>query len=258
MRRVGQRAVDQTPAIQERIQRSPVVYSDETSSRVNGDNWWEWVFCTPTDVLHVIRFNRSVDVPNDVMGAAKAEVWVSDCLPGQLKAPAEGHQLCMAHQLRNLQAAAEATPDLTWPRAMQVLFCYAIHLHHQRDQLPPDHFAQQIQRIERHCDRLLLRDLAAFPKADKLKRRYLKYRQSLFVFLHRADVEPTNNVSERALRHSVILRKVMGSFRSEWGAKAFAALASVIDSAALSATNSFDTILALLVQPALPLPLGGE
>ena len=183
------------------------MYSDETSSRVNGDTWWEWVFCTRTDILHVIRFNRSVDVPNDVMGVAKAEVWVSDCLPGQL---------------------------------------------------PLDHFIQQRQRIERHCDRLLLRDLDAFPKADKLKQRYLKYRQSLFVFLYRSDDEPTNNVSERALRHSVIHRKVKGSFRSEWGAKAFAALASVIDSAALSAVNAFYTILALLVQPALPLPLGGE
>jgi len=36
-----------------------------------------------------------------------------------------------------------------------------------------------------------------------------------------------NNASERALRPSVIHRKVTGGFRSTWGANAYAALASV-------------------------------
>ena len=72
------------------------------------------------------------------------------------------------------------------------------------------------------------------------------------------DVEPTNNVSERALRHSVIHRKVIGSFRSEWGASAFAALASVIDSAEHSGVHAFDTIQSLFGPRALPILLGGE
>jgi ribosomal protein L34 len=44
---------------------------------------------------------------------------------------------------------------------------------------------------------------------------------------------PTNNESERALRPSVIHRKVTHGFRSEWGAKAYAALQSVIATAKL-------------------------
>ncbi len=206
-------------------------------------------------MLHVIRFNRSVDVIHEVMDKAQAEVWGSDCWAGQLKAPAKQRQLCLAHQRRNLQAAVEAYPSLRWPRAMQVLFRFAIHLHHQRDQLPPDHFAAQVARIERYCDRLLQRDLQPFPLAAKLQQRYRKYRQCLFVFLYRSDVEPTNNIAEQALRHSVIHRKVMGSFRSHWGSQAFAALASVIDTAQLSGISAFDAILALSDPPALPLPL---
>lgn len=254
MQRVGQQALTKTPAIQTAVQQSAVVNSDETGSRVNGQNWWEWVFCTTQAVLHVIRFDRSVDVVNEVMGKAVVDVWGSDCWPGQLKAPAKERQLCLAHQLRNLQAAWEACPATTWPRAMQVLFRSAIHLHHQRDQLPPDHFAAQVARIERHCDRLLLRDLEQHPKAAKLQRRYCEHRQHLFVFLYRTDVQPTNNVSERALRHSVIHRKVMGSFRSHWGSQAFAALASVIDTAQLSGISAFEAILSLFDPPALPLP----
>jgi transposase len=253
MQRVGQQALTKTEPIQTRVQQSAVVNSDETSSRVNGQNWWEWVFCTMTAVLHVIRFNRSVDVINEVMGKAQVEVWGSDCWPGQLKAPAKQRQLCLAHQLRNLQAVVDACPTHSWARLMQVLFRFAIHLHHQRDQLSPDHFAAQEARIERYCDRLLQRPLVE-PAAEKLRQRYLIYRQSLFVFLYRTDVEPTNNVAERALRHSVIHRKVMGSFRSHWGSQAFAALASVIDTAQLSGLSAFDAILSLFDPPALPIP----
>jgi len=41
------------------VQQSAVINSDETPFRVKGDNWWEWVFCTATAVLHTIRFDRS-------------------------------------------------------------------------------------------------------------------------------------------------------------------------------------------------------
>ena len=257
MQRAGDKAIQATKPIEETVRQSAVIHSDETSSRVDGDNWWEWVFCTPKAVLHVIRFNRSSDVIQDVMETFKAEVWVSDCFSAQLKAPAKQLQLCLAHQLRNLQAVVDAHPTLTWPKAMQMLFRYAIHLHHQRDQLSPDQFAAQVARVERHCDRLLQRILAP-PQAKRLQRRFLKHRQNLFVFLYRTDVAPTNNVAERALRPSVIHRKVTGCFRSDWGAKAFAALASVIDTAELAGVHAFDAIQSLFGSPSLPVPAGGE
>ena len=116
MQRCGQRATAQLPEIEAAIQKSQVVHSDETGSRVEGNNWWEWAFCTTTAILHVLRFDRSSDVIRDVMGAAEAEVWVSDCYLAQLKAPAKERQLCLAHQLRNLQAVADAYPRISWPR----------------------------------------------------------------------------------------------------------------------------------------------
>ena len=91
-----------------------------------------------------------------------------------------------------------------------------------------------------------------------MQKRYRKHRDKLFVFLYRKDVEPTNNVAERDLRPSVIHRKVMGGFRSEWGAKAFAALASVIDTAELSGVHPFGAIQSLFGPPSLPILAGGE
>jgi transposase len=256
MQRAGKHALRQTASIQEKVASSRTVYCDETGSRVDGNTWWEWVFCTLNAVLHVVRDNRSVDTIREVMGENIAEVWVSDCLTSQLKAPAKQHQLCLAHQLRNLQAVVDAHPHLFWPRAMQAMFREAIHLHHQRSQLAPGNFARHVERIERLCDRLLERSHAP-PEAGRLLRRYKKYRQSLFVCLHRVDVEPTNNVSERALRASVVHRKVSNGFRAEWGAKAYAALASVIDTGELSGLSAFHSIQNLFGKPALPLPSRG-
>jgi transposase len=255
MQRGGQEAGQQVGPIQNEIQQSKVVHSDETGSRVDGQNWWQWVFCSATAVLHVIRSNRSVDVIKDVMADATAEVWVSDCYSAQVKAPARELQLCMAHQLRNLQAVVDLYPASFWPRAMQAMFRSAIHLYNQRDHLSPPEFQTQIQRIERICDWLLKRSLEQ-PHGKRLLKRYLKYRNCLFVFLQRTDVSPTNNVSERNLRPSVVHRKVIGSFRSGWGARAYAALASVIATAALKGVSPFTSIQSLFGSPSLPLPTG--
>jgi len=50
-------------------------------------------------------------------------------------------------------------------------------------------------------------------------------------------------------------RKVTGGFRFQWGADAYAALASVIDTAALKGINAFDALQSLIGRPALPLTL---
>ena len=257
MKRAGKWAMGKAEQIQNAISQSKVIHCDETSSRMDGANGWEWVFCTLASVLHVIRRNRSVEVIRDIMGETQAEVWVSDCYAGQLKAPARQRQLCMAHQLRALQAVVDANPRFTWAKAMQALFSHAIRLHRHRSQISPEQFLTRVARVERTCDRLLHQDLAP-PEAQKLQRRYRKYRACLFVFLYRTDVEPTNNVAERALRHSVVHRKVTNGFRSLWGSKTYADLASVIDTAELAGERAFDAIQSLFGPPSLPIPIIGE
>lgn len=257
MKRAGKWALGKLEQIQDSIRQSQVVHCDETTNRINGANAWEWVFCTVNGIYHVIRRNRSVEVIRDIMRDMPAEVWVSDCYGGQLKAPARQRQLCMAHQMRALQRILDVHPHLTWAHAMRKLFQYAIQVHHQRSQLTPEQVKRRVTHIERVCDRLLHQELAP-PEAKKLQRRYLKYRSCLFVFLHRTDVEPTNNVAERVLRHSVVHRKVTNGFRSVWGTNTYAALASIIDTAELSGIRAFDALQSLFGPPALSSPACGE
>jgi transposase len=64
----------------------------------------------------------------------------------------------------------------------------------------------------------------------------------------RRDVPYTNNGSERALRMSVIFRKVTGCFRSAWGAQFYAATLSVIATGKLHGKTALEAVAAVISQ----------
>jgi transposase len=67
-------------------------------------------------------------------------------------------------------------------------------------------------------------------------------RGDLFRFITRRNVPYTNNACECALRPSVIFRKVTGGFRAEWGAKVYAAAASVIATGRLYGLTAIEAL----------------
>ena len=75
--------LDATAAIEKVVLASTVACSDETSVRVNGKNWWEWVFVTALAVLHVTKRSRGRAVVTVLFGKIRPEVWVSDMPGGQ-------------------------------------------------------------------------------------------------------------------------------------------------------------------------------
>ena len=248
--RVGQIAEIRADVIQDAIRKAAVIGSDETGARVDGDNYWHWV-CVSTDaVWHVIDKSRSANVVKRVMGGAVADVWVSDCWKPQLSAKAHARQLCLCHQIRNLEGLIETAPRLRWARQMQALFRKAIHLGNEREALGNAAFERNVRRIEKDLDTLLARQVRN-PKADALLTRYRERRDQLLVFLHDERVPAHNNDAERALRSSVIHRRVTGGFRSRWGPRAYAALASVIDTAKLAGKTAYQAIIGLCGRPVL-------
>ena len=248
--RAGNNAQDEAAGIAEQVRQSKVIGSDETSARVHGRNWWQWVFVGENCEYHLIRPSRGYDVIEAFMRECEAEVWVCDCWKAQLNAPAKLCQICLAHQIRNLQALMDKRPALRWAREMQALFRKAIHLRNRREQMTEKRYAKQVAQIEKQADLLLKRTFHGIGR--NLLDRYRKYRGSLFVFLHRQDVPAHNNACERALRPSVIHRKVMGSFRSEWGAHAYAALTTVLNTAKRNGQSAFQKLVQLMGMPVLP------
>jgi transposase len=248
--RAGKAAQAEAEAIAARVRQSKVIGSDETSGRVHGENWWQWVFVGENCEYHLIEPSRGYDVIEKFMRECEAEVWVCDCWKAQLNAPAKMYQICLAHQLRNVQGLIENRPRLAWARELQALFRQAIRLGNRRAQMTNAGYARQTAILEKELERLLKRRFSGI--GANLLKRYRKYRDSLFVFLYRADVPAHNNACERALRPSVIHRKVMGSFRSDWGAQAYAALATVLNTAKRNGQSAFQRLLQLMGKPVLP------
>ncbi len=229
MRRTARWLEPAAEAIRNEIRGSPVVGSDETGARVNGQNWWQWVFVTDSSTYHIIASSRGSGVIEEVMGDAIPLAWVSDLWSAQLKAPGKHYQICHAHQLRDLQYAIDAERS-AWAHRMQQLLLRSQRLSKRREQLPLVTYQQAVSHLEADCD-VLLSEQVETAEAQRLLNRYQKHCQALFVFLHHPNVPYDNNAAERALRNSVIHRKVTGGFRSEAGANAHAIVSSVVDTA---------------------------
>jgi transposase len=256
IKRAGKAVFGEAEKIGEQVRHSKVIRSDETSARVHGDNWWQWVFVSEKCEYHLIMPSRGYDVIETFMRDYEAEVWVCDCWKPQLNAPAKMCQICLAHQIRNLQGLIEKRPQLAWAREMQALFRKAIHLGNRRTQMTARGYQRQVTLIKQKLDHLLKRRFSGL--GTNLLERYRTRRDSLFIFLERTDVPADNNACERALRPSVIHRKVMGSFRSDWGAQTYAALATVLNTAKRNGENAFQKLVQLMGAPVLPFLLHSD
>ena len=248
LRRLVERARPTYAAIRETVRGSPVVNSDETSARVAGRNPWQWVFQTPEASYHVIAPSRGGEVVDAFLAGAEPEVWGSDLWAPQLLTPAKTHQTCHSHQARDVTFATEADTGEArlWAIELRHVFGRAIRLHHERARVAPETCARRRLLIENATDRLVF-DRYVAPKTEvaRLQTRYRLHRDSLYVFLQRDDVEPTNNSSERDLRPAVIHRKVIGSCRSTWGAEASAIRTSILTTARKQGDNLLDAFRAL-------------
>ena len=221
------------------VRSSKVVASDETSARVEGKNWWQWVLLSSTAVHHLIADSRGAAVLTDFLGQTKPDVWVADRYAAQA-----GHgnerQLCLAHLLRDAQYAIDAG-DTGFALGFQKLLRRAAAIGQRRPELKDTTLAQYRADLDRRLDRLL----AVSPTVEagrKLARAIRKCRGDLFVFITRRDVPATNNDCERALRPSVIFRKVTGGFRSQWGARTYADALSVIATGRLHGRSALQAL----------------
>jgi transposase len=227
-------------SIAARVRASAVIASDETSARVKGKTWWQWTFNCATAVYHVIAETRGKCVPTGFLGAARPKVWLSDRYGGQGKL-ADAHQYCLAHLIRDAQYAIDAGDTVFAPH-FKALLQDACALGRRRSVLADATIAAHARRLRHQLARVL--DCAPTAAAGRKLRDAidLEARDKLFVFLSRRDIEPTNNASERALRMSVIFRKVTNGFRSTWGAKVYADVCSIVATARIEGQTALAAI----------------
>ncbi len=190
-------------------------------------------------MIHVIRRSRGAGVVAEVLDGHRPALWVSD-LYGAQQGHAEDWQVCLAHQLRDCTYAIEAGDAVFAPR-MKALLLRAVVLARRRHDLAKSTRREYRRRLERALDAVM----AMAPTqcdGQRLRRRYGKVRSHLFTFLDHPEVPADNNSSERELRPTATYRKVTGGFRSTWGADLFAAVRSVIGTAARRGMGAYQAI----------------
>jgi transposase len=246
--RVGDAMAAPAERVAAEVRASAAIASDETSARVQGKTWWQWTFGCATACYFVIAETRGKCVPTEFLAGARPFVWLSDRLAAQCR-HAEAHQFCLAHLIRDAQYAIDHGDTIFAP-GFKALLKDACAVGRRRPDLADATIAGHRRRLERELERLL-----ACKPTDRQGRKlrnavYLDCRDKLFVFLKRRDVEPTNNESERALRPSVIFRKVTNGFRSKWGAKAYAALCTIVETGRRNGRSALTAIREVLATPA--------
>jgi transposase len=235
-RSVAERKRSRTPG-------SQIVCSDETSVRIDGRTHWNWVFQNDQVVIHVIRNSRAASVVTETMAGHRPSIWVSD-LYGAQQGHADLWQVCLAHQLRDCKYAIEAGDTIFAPR-MKALLLRAVVLARRRKSLAESTRRSYQRRLDHELNAIMV--LAPTnPHGRRLRKRYGKVRSHLFTFLEHPDAPPDNNGSERELRPTATYRKVTGGFRSTWGADLFAAVRSVVGTAARHGTDAYHAILTVL------------
>jgi transposase len=229
------------------VRASPVIASDETSARVQRKTWWQWTFGCATACYFVIAETRGKCVPTAFLAGARPSMWLSDRLPAQLR-HAQEHQFCLAHLIRDAQYAIDHG-DTVFAPGFKTLLKDACAVGRRRPGLADATIARHRRSFEKRLERLL-----ALKPTDAEGRKLrdavaLDCRGKLFVFLKRRDCQPTNNESERALRPSVIFRKVTNGFRSRWGANAYAALCSIVETGRRNGRSALAAIREALATP---------
>jgi transposase len=240
----------QAERIRERLLSSTILQSDETSVRVGKRTWWTWVFHHDRDCCFVIRPSRGKDVVADFLGEHRPDIWVSDRLAAQAGWARRAHQVCLAHLIRDAQHAIEAG-DTAFAPGLKKLLQRACGMGARRPDLADATLRSYASQLKTRLHDLLRR-VPTHALGEKLQRAIKACRQNLFVFLTDRAVPPTNNGSEQGLRPCVTYRKVTNGFRSEWGAKLYADVRSVLETARRRAVSALDAIRLTLLGSALP------
>jgi transposase len=242
----------QTSLIKQRLLSGTALASDETGLRVGNANWWLWVFHHGDSAAFVADAHRSKTVVETFLGEWRPDVWLSDRLGSQTGWAQRDHQFCLAHLIRDVQYVADQGDGVFAP-ALKSLLQRACALGRRRADLADTTLKTYLGDLNRRLTRLLgLEPVHAAGR--KLQATIKAIRGNLFVFMTNREIEATNNGSERALRPGAVYRKITNGFRSEWGAKFYADLRSVIETGRRRSIRALDAIRLTLQGAPLPVP----
>jgi transposase len=237
------------------VQQSFVVNADETGWREDGVNGYLWSFSTPEVHYLTYKKTRAKTVVEEVIGDQFEGVLVSDFY-ASYNTHLGYHQRCWVHLLRDIKKLCEDYPKdkqvHTWAQQVKAIYQKAkaytgpdpteyTNTRTQQQQRWRDEGAFREQLLNM-CKPYLTQDVPM----KTLCQRIDTFQDELFLFIADPRVPSDNNQAERAIRHSVIARKISGGTRSEKGSCTRFVLASLFGTWKLQGRNAFQECLAML------------
>lgn len=205
------------------IRKTLVAYCDETTFRVDGKDWYLWVFSDGQHTFFVLRDTRSGTVVDEVLGPDFKGVIVSDGYSAYGKRGL--HQRCWAHLIRKLDYIVAKHKELSgFLEDLRLLF------HELKKKVAANPDMDERRCIRRWGEEELRRMLDCASSHNPLDdfHTYLKNGMSDWLtFVEHPGVEPTNNIAERALREHVVMRRIIGTLRGVRGALTHSILSSM-------------------------------
>ncbi|MCX6554092.1 MAG: IS66 family transposase [Candidatus Aminicenantes bacterium] len=236
--------------IADRVRFSTGINVDETSWPCGSGMEWLWTFTNHDCAFFKIAPSRAGSVPASVLGEHYNGVLGSDCFSAYNTLEALAKQKCLTHYERaakNLEKFyPRDQPANLFAVCLKDIFKRARQA--KRDWLAgiiSDEKANQMGKdFEEELDQLVELPLENHD-AEKLRKRLMAHRDENFTFLRFKEIDPDNNRAERALRPSVVMRKITYGNNSETGARNHEILMSLVETSKLHNANQLDLMLEL-------------
>ena len=240
--------------LEQQLKNEPVLNSDETGWRNNGEKRYLWALVARTFVFYTVAKTRSSEVLMHLLGAVFAGILCSDRFSAYFKYHKGLAQLCWAHLKRNIlgiQDFAKTTDAQRFCRDALALYARLFRLWRKfqgslidRDQL----IARSIP-LQKRWFALAEQYLDSDDKEVRnLATALFQHCGRLFTFIEHPGVEPTNNCVERALRIAVQLRKIIFGNRSTQGEIATARLLTVTQTCKMQGRNALGYLTEAIVR----------
>lgn len=248
--KVEQRALQAlTPAVVEArqaVRSAEAVHADETGWREDKKRAWMWIFVTRVVSLFVIARSRGRKVLQQTLEGFQGKLTTDRWSPYTWVDIAR-RQLCWSHIARDFQWMLDHGTKVDHPHA-QVLVDGSNQLfrwwHKLRDgKITRRGFRRCMTPLrERMEEALAALAEHGSPKVAGKADEIWKLRQGLWTFVEHEDLEPTNNLAERQLRHAVIWRKCSYGTDSPAGSRFVEAVLTVVMTARQQGRNALELL----------------
>jgi hypothetical protein len=189
-------------AIIKTLLASPVIHADETPINVRGNTQYVWTFTSDKHVVFKLSKTREATIAREFL-ATYTGILISDFYTGYDAIPCT-HQKCWVHLIRELNDDlweapfdAELERFVSEVRNLIVPIMEAI----QQYGLKRRHLFKFMKQVDQFYTEVIDNIDYKSELAAKYPKRFIKYKESLFVFLQHDGVPWHNNTAETALRH---------------------------------------------------------